>query len=141
MTRPRSRHDADGSVTVELVLLTPVFLALLMFVIGVGRLADANGQLAGAARDAARAASQSSSPAAAVTAAQQTAAADITGAGITCGHLDVRTDTSTFTPGGVVRVNVSCVTTLADVALAGFPGHKTLTAAAAAPLDRYASTR
>jgi len=135
-----SRRDT-GTVTVELVLLAPVFLALLLFIVGVGRLADAHGQIVGAARDAARAASQAPTPVAAETAARETAAGDLAGDGLTCGALTVATDTTAFTPGGVVRVRLSCVTTLADVAVAGFPGHKTLTASAAAPLDRYASAR
>ena len=138
MTGPR-RSDG-GSTTVELVLLAPVFLILLLFVVGVGRLADAHGQLVGAARDAARAASQTRDPAAAASAAKAAAAADLAGDGITCARFAVSTDTSKFRPGGVISVEVTCTTRLADVAMAGFPGHKTLGASATAPLETYRGT-
>ncbi len=126
-----------GSVTVELVLLAPALFAVLLFIVGVGRLADAHGQLVGAARDAARAASQARDPATADAAARHAASGDLTAAAIGCGRLTVTTDTTSFTPGGAVRVTVSCTATLADVAMAGFPGHETLRATAVAPLETY----
>ncbi len=132
-----ARGDQCGSTTVEVVLLAPVFFALLLFVVGLGRIADAHGQVVGAARDAARAASRASDPMTAAAAAHDTAAADLVGNTLSCTDLAVTTDTAAFTPGGVVRVSVRCTARLSDVALAGFPGHQTLTATAAAPVDTY----
>ena len=129
-----------GSITVELVLLAPLLFAFFCFVIGLGRLDEAHGQLVGAARDAARAASDTRSPADAIAAATSTAQADLTGAGLTCRHADVHVDTAGFTPGGIVTVTVSCTADLADVTVSGVPGAKTLTAHASAPLDRYRGT-
>ena len=126
-----------GSVTVEFVLLAPVFVAFLCLVVGLGRLDEAHGQVVGAARDAARAASNARSPEEAVAAANDTARADVTGAGLTCRNLAVQVDTARFTPGGVVSVRVSCTTGLADVTISGLPGAKTMTADATAPLDTY----
>lgn len=143
MTRQRPGEPArrdDGSITVEMVLLAPLLFAFFCFVIGLGRLDEAHGRLVGAARDAARAASDTRSPADAVTAATSTVQADLTGAGLTCRHTDIHVDTASFAPGGIVTVTVSCTADLADVTVSGLPGAKTLTAAANAPLDRYRGT-
>lgn len=126
-----------GSVSVELTVLTPVVIAMLCFVVGLGRIADADGQVTGAARDAARAASLARTVDAATAAARRTAQVDVAAAGIDCTSLEVSTDTGAFRPGGVVRVTVHCTAALADVAMSGLPGAKTLTATAAAPIDTY----
>jgi Flp pilus assembly protein TadG len=136
MSRRRPAGE-QGSVSVELVLLAPVVIALLCLVVGLGRLAQAGGQVAGAARDAARAASMTPDPAAAVTAARAAAAGDMTGDGRACTALRVTTDTAGFSAGGTVLVTVACTVRLADVALSGLPGARTLTATALAPIDRY----
>ena len=138
----RSGGGCDrGTIAVELVLLTPLLLALLVFIVGLGRLAEARGHVVGAARDAARAASQQRTPAAATAAAQQAAAADLAGAGLSCTRLTVRTDTRGFTPGGAVRVNVGCTADLRDLLGVGQPAHKTLTSTAAAPVETYREVR
>lgn len=126
-----------GAVTLELLLLTPLLLAMLSFVVGLGRAADARGQLTGAVRDAARAASLAGGPQAAEAAAQQTAAADLTGAGLACQQLTVRTDTSQLRPGGQVTVRLSCQLNLADLMVSGLPGQRALTATATVPLARF----
>jgi Flp pilus assembly protein TadG len=124
-----------------LVLLTPLLVALLMFIVGLGRIAEARSHVAGAARDAARAASQQRTPSAARAAAEQTATADLTGAGLSCAHLTIDTDTSTFTAGEAVRVDVGCTADLRDLIGVGLPTSKTLHATAAAPLETYRETR
>jgi Flp pilus assembly protein TadG len=131
-----SRSDG-GSITVEMVLLAPVVFAFFCFVIGVGRLDEAHGQVVGAARDAARAASNARTPAEAVAAANSTAHADLTSTGLTCRQVDVHVATDQFTPGGIVQVTVSCTTDLSDVTVSGLPGAKTLSASATAPLDTF----
>lgn len=127
----------DGSISVQLLVLAPVVIALLCLVVGLGRIADADGQVTGAARDAARAASLTRTPTDARVAARQAAAGDVHGAGIDCRPLRVTTDTVGFTPGGIVRVTVSCTAGLGGLALAGLPGAKTLSATAAAPLSTF----
>jgi len=129
----------DGSTTVELVVLAPVVLALLLFTVGLGRIEDAQGKVDGAARDAARAASMASDATAAATTARQAAAADLTGADLDCRDLTVEVDTTGFTAGGDVAVHVGCTADLADVALSGLPGSKTLTARSVAPIETYRS--
>jgi hypothetical protein len=91
-----------------------------------------------AATAAARTASLANTPAQAQTAAQQEAAADLAQAGISCQSSPPPTvDTSQFYAGGQVRVTITCVTNLSDLTVVGFPGHKTLSASATAPLEQY----
>lgn len=137
-SRGRARDDR-GTLTVELVLLTPLLFALLAFLVGLGRAADARGRLVGAVRDAARAASLATTPAAASRAARDTALANLQGAGLECRNPQVTTDTSSFQPGGTVRVTIRCALDLSQLVVSGLPGRTTLSADAAAPLDTYSS--
>jgi Flp pilus assembly protein TadG len=137
-TADESRRRGDrGSITVEMVLLAPLCFVFFCFVIGLGRLDEAHGKLVGAARDAARAASDTRSPTDAVTTAANTARANLASSGMSCRDVAVHVDTSQFKPGGVVNVAVTCTTDLSDVTVSGLPGAKTLTAVASAPLDTY----
>lgn len=135
--RRRPAAGERGSITVEMVLLAPVFVAFCCLVVGLGRLDEAHGQLVGAASDAARAASDTRTAVQARTAAADTAQADLTGAGLTCRHLSVTVETGLFTPGGSITVTLSCTAGLGDVMISGLPGAKTITASASAPVDRY----
>ena len=126
-----------GTATVDLVVLAPVLFALLAFVVGLGRSADARGRLTGAARDAARAASLTPTPETARSTARQTALADLAGAGLECRAPQVSTDTSQFKPGGLVTVTIRCTLDLSSLVVSGLPGSSTLTAQATAPLDTY----
>lgn len=141
MTRTlrRARPDERGTMTVELVLFVPVLFALLAFLVGLGRAADARGRLTGAVRDAARAASLAPTPTAAAQAAQDTALANLSGAGLECRDPQVSTDTASFTPGGTVRVTIRCGLDLSALVVSGLPGSTTLTADATAPLDTYSA--
>ncbi|HET9733497.1 MAG TPA: TadE family protein [Acidimicrobiales bacterium] len=127
----------EGSAALEVALVTPLLLVALLFVIGLGRLASARGQIEQAARDAARAASIARTPGTAQADAEQAAAADLAGDHLTCGQLNVAVDAASFRPGGTVAVDLGCTVSLADVVAAGFPGTHRLTATAVAPVDRY----
>jgi Flp pilus assembly protein TadG len=137
VTRPHCADAERGTATVELVVLAPVLFALLAFIVGLGRAADARGRLVGAVRDAARAASLALTPAAAEQGASSTALADLHGAGLECRAPQVTTDTSRFHPGGQVQVTVRCTLDLSTLVISGLPGHTGLTAHATAPLDTY----
>lgn len=138
--RPRRIAGERGTATVELVILAPVVFALLAFIVGLGRSADARGRLTGAARDAARAASLSTTPDAAIAAAHATAMTDLEGAGLECKSPRVTTDTSRFQPGGQVGVTIRCTLDLSSLVVSGLPGSSTLTAHATVPLDSYSHT-
>ena len=128
-----------GTMTVELVLLAPLLFALLAFIVGLGRAADARGQLTGAVRDAARAASLAPTPDAARTAARNTALANLQSANLHCRQPQVDTETGQFTAGGQVTVTIRCSLDLAQLVMSGLPGRSTLTATSTAPLDTYSS--
>lgn len=121
----------------ELALLTPIFVAFLMFLAGAGRMVDAQSQVDGAARDAARAASIARDASSARARAQQAATADLTGHDWCAAGPAVRPDTSGWRPGGTVRVTVTCDVDLGDLAFIGLPGRKLLSGTAVAPIDTY----
>jgi Flp pilus assembly protein TadG len=131
--------ERDGGFsTLELVIITPFLLAFVLLVVGFGRVTHGRQEVQQAAAAAARAASLANTPGQAQTAAQQEAAADLAQAGISCQSSPPPTvDTSQFYAGGQVRVTITCVTNLSDLTVVGFPGHKTLTASATAPLEQY----
>ena len=124
-----------GSATLELVALAPVLLALVLLTVGAGRLAAAGSTVQGAARDAARAASQQRTPGAAEVAARDTAVANLAGTGCTDPVVTVA-----FPPAGasvaVARVQVACTVALVELGLPGL-GDRRLTRTVSAPVDTY----
>ena len=132
------RSDARGSVTVELVTITPVLILMFWSLVYCGRLSDTRLQIEDAAHQAARAATLDRSRPAAAAAARATAASALSGAGVTCQDLSVTTYGS-LQAGSTVRVAVSCTVGLHDLALLQVPGTTTLTAEFASPVDVYRS--
>ncbi|MDP9386966.1 MAG: pilus assembly protein [Actinomycetota bacterium] len=126
-----------GVAAVELTLLMPVLVAAMLFVVGLGRIVTARGDVEVAARDAARAASLVRDLTDADEAARAAAGSALTGGGVRCRGLEVRTDTAAWTAEAMVAVEVACTVDLADVALVGLPGTKELRARSVAPLDVY----
>ena len=142
MTAPR-QHDGERGVApvIELLILAPVFMMLVYLVILSGRMLNARSAVDGAARDAVRAASLARSATGAELAASRAAAGDLAGGQrVRCASFAVATDTSRFAPGGLVTVTVTCRVPLADLALLGIPGAKTLSASYPAPIDTYRAT-
>ncbi|WP_194896871.1 TadE family protein [Catenulispora pinisilvae] len=151
--RPASRHAVpgrlrrlracpeQGSASLELILVTPLFIMFLLMVVAAGRLVDTKIQVDQATHAAARAASLSLTPGAADTAAQDAAAQALSGAGITCTPMNVNTTVTDTTPGGTARVTLSCTVALGDVSGLGvFPGHETISASFSSVIDTYRST-
>ena len=138
---PRSTAAERGSATVELVLVTPLLLALALFAVLAGRLTQARAEVDGAARDAARAASIARDPAAARAAAHASATATLAIRHLTCRALDVRVDTRAFRAGGQVAVRVACTVDLGDLSLLAVPGARTIETRFVAPLDTFRETQ
>jgi Flp pilus assembly protein TadG len=132
----RRRGDA-GFGSLELVILTPVLLAMLLLVVGFGRLTHGRQLVAQAAAAAARAATLDSSPSKAAGDARQEAHSVLDQAGVSCRSFSAVVDTSDFQAGGEVNVTVTCTTSLSDLGMVGFPGSKTLTASASSPLEQF----
>jgi Flp pilus assembly protein TadG len=134
-------HGDRGSASLELVLITPALIVLLLFVVFVGRLEQARGDVDRAARDAARAASIARSSDEARSQGEAAARSTLQSGGVSCRGLTVDVNVDAFAPGGSVDARVSCDVDLADVALLGVPGRRPLTAAFSEPVDVYRGTR
>jgi Flp pilus assembly protein TadG len=138
MRRLRARlADEQGSVTVELVLVTPLLILFLLFVVALGRLATSRIDVSGAAAQAARAASIARDPSDATSAAQQTATAALADDHVTCANLDVATDTAGFVAGGTVSVTITCHVDLADLAGLRLPASTAVTGTAVSSIDAF----
>jgi Flp pilus assembly protein TadG len=122
---------------VELTLLAPLLIALALAVLAAGRQTEARMQVNDAAATAARAATTARTPTDATHAAQDAAAAMLTGDNATCHTPTVTVDTSDFTPGATITATVACTVDLADLTGLSLPGSRTITATASAILDRY----
>lgn len=138
MTRPRRAAAAEsGSMSLEMVLITPIFIAFLMLLVGVGRIVDAQSQMDGAARDAARAASIARSAGAAADFADRSAGDTLRGTSWCEDGPAVHTDVGEWGPGGRVRVTVDCQADLGGLSFIGLPGTKKLSGTAVAPIDTF----
>lgn len=130
-------HHERGAVSTELAVLTPLLIGFMLLVVFAGRVAHAEGDVANAAHEAARAASLVATPAAALEAGVDTAAANIAEGAVACRSLDVSVDTSDFAAGGQVAVTVTCQAAFADIAMLAVPGNRTFTSTAIEVIDTY----
>lgn len=137
MKFPQRLHDERGSIAVEVAVIAPALVFLMLLVVYAGKVSEADGNVERAASDAARAASLRQDPGDATTDAQNTAAANLSAAGVPCLTLTTDVDTDDFTPGGTVTVTVHCEASMEDVTLLGVPGRRTFTATAVEVIDTY----
>jgi Flp pilus assembly protein TadG len=125
----------------EVVVLTPVLVLLLGLLVLAGRVALARTSVEQAADEAARSASIARTATGARRAAGDGAVRALANQSLRCSRVDVTVDVGGFTvPVGQparVTATVTCVVALADLALPGFPGSRTVTATAVSPLDTY----
>jgi len=137
--RPARRRGDRGSLTVELVVLTPVVLVVVLTSLVFGRIVEARQQVVEAARAGAEAAAVLPTVGTAQWVGSINAVINLIGRTHTCAHASITVDTSHFVPGGSVTAHVSCLVLLSDVGVPGLPGSTTVTASATAPLDPYRS--
>lgn len=130
-------HSDRGSATTELVLVTPILLALLGLVVFAGRVGGIEQQVLAAADEAARAATLQGGPDLARAAAVTTVEDNLGDAGVSCRDLTVSVDTDGLRPGGYVTVTVRCTVGLDDVVFAGMPGARSYEASASEVVDRW----
>lgn len=136
-----ARRADRGSVSMELAILLPGFIALTLLAIMFGRQTIAQSVVDLAAHDAARAASLARTSATALTAGKAAAQATMTAQNAQCTNLVVNINVSAFLlpvgqPGSVIA-QVICVVPLSDLAMPGMPGHFTITANFTSPLDTF----
>ena len=117
-----ARREFGTAGVAEVVLLTPLFLLVAMFIVEVGRLQSAHSEVAYAARAAARAAAERS-PSTATASADAVAGATLATEGVSCAQLTVTVDTTNLAPAGTASVTVDCATSLADLGLLHLPLH------------------
>jgi Flp pilus assembly protein TadG len=139
MTFRSSTFSRDGgTMSLEMVIVVPIFVAFLMLLAGLGRIVDAQSQVDSAARDAVRAASIARSEGGAQSLGKEAAQQSLDGHH-RCTN-NVRDDTlvsGDWQPGGQITVTVHCVISLSDVGFIGFPGTKAFDGKATAPIDKY----
>lgn len=138
--RRRTRGDR-GSAAIEAVIGVPAFLLFVGLIIFAGRVAVAHQAVESAASAAARSASIARTQQAAATDAQSAAAGSLTDQDVHCVTQRVEVDAAGFgapvgTP-AAVTATVSCVVDLADLAVPGVPGTRTVTATMSSPIDTY----
>lgn len=148
---PRRRRPLDGgfrrvgrergSAAVEAAVGVPAFALFLALIILAGRIATAGQAVEAAAADAARSASIARTQSSAAEAAAAAAARSLATQQLSCSTTRVTVDAAGFTtPVGqpaTVTATVSCEVRLADLAIPGLPGTRTVTATMTSPLDTY----
>ncbi len=117
-------------MAVETVLLAPVLLLFLLFLAGAGRIVEAQGEVNGAARDAARAASVRRTFGEAEAAARAVVR-DSAGGGC---DPEIELSGSRFEEGGSVVATVTCDL---DLGFLGFGAAKRMTGRSVVPLERF----
>jgi Flp pilus assembly protein TadG len=129
-------------MALELALLTPVLIAFMMLMVGVGRMVEAQSQIDGAARDGARAASVGRTASEADAFARRAGTETLKTRDWCQGGPAVAPDwgRSSWAPGGQVTVTVTCVVDLGGMTLIGLPGSKEMKGTATVPLDTYRRT-
>jgi len=144
MTTPtHTRHGRkdEGSMTLELSILTPAVMILLGLVIVAGRVQVANQAVDHAAQSAARAATLARNPVTARAQAQAAATRELATGDLHCTRVRVSLDTTGFAvPVGrpaEVTATVTCTLDLARLAVPGIPGTRQVTSTATSPLDTY----
>jgi Flp pilus assembly protein TadG len=131
-----TREVGDGSITVELLALTPVLLVFVTLGLALGRYEGAIQQVRGEAEAGAEAAATAPS-------AQQARQAAVDAARLTlpgqspCTGSSVAVTESDFVQGGVVSVTVTCHISFSDLAAPGIPGGAVVHATQSAPVDPY----
>jgi TadE-like protein len=134
----RRLRGERGSLALELVILTPILVILMMFLVALGRLVEAQGQVDGAARDAARAASIAQDYSLAQQNAQQATNSDLTGsAGCSAPPVVQFGGGTDLAPGGVVNIVIHCNVNLGYLSLLGIHASETIVGHASAPIDTY----
>jgi len=114
-------------------------ILVLFFVVGGLRVVNTNGDVASAARSAARAAATARTAGESAAAAQTVAQNILSGRGVACSGGPAVSVSGGGSPGTVVTVSVTCVVSLNDVVVVGFPGSRTVTVSAVEYVDAVRS--
>ncbi|MEU4291940.1 TadE/TadG family type IV pilus assembly protein [Kribbella sp. NPDC026596] len=137
----RLRRRERGALALELAILAPVLLVLFMFLLACGRYFQTSSLLESAARDGARAASQSRSLAEAQGRVDEAVTTTMSQAVKSCQESASGTITTAFTAGAPLSVEVTCTINYRDLGLLGLGGDTTITKRFTSSLDPYRGVR
>lgn len=129
----RRRVSERGSMAVEVVILVPILVAVMLLVVGFGRMVDIQGEVESVARDAVRAASLERNYLDGQAAANAVAQGGLPNS-VACDPVNVL---GSYDPGSTLTVSLTCTVSLDGLGFAGFPGSKQMNAQASAPLDTF----
>ena len=140
----RSR-DERGSVAIEAAIGVPAFgLFIAMIILG-GRVEIAKQSVEAAAYEAARAASIERTQSEAISSGKSAANSSLNDQGLQCATTNVTVNAAAFNaPLGTtaqVTATVTCMVDVADLAIPGLPGTRTIIATASSPVDAYRERR
>jgi Flp pilus assembly protein TadG len=129
------RRRDDGSMAVEVVLMTPVLVLFMLFVVALGRMVWIRGEIEAASRDAVRAAALERSAGVAEGVAIDTAQSQLDNA--TCRDYGLTGD---FAAGQTITFTMTCRVSYESLGLLGLPGGTDVTFSSDAPLDEFRRT-
>ena len=124
-------------LVVEVIVWAGVLVMVMLLLVGFGRARSTQIAVMGMARDAARAASQGPTQAAAQASARRVATDGAARMGVGCQGGPSLGVTGAYTPGGLITARVACTVALGDLTVAGFPGSVTFTESQAAPVETF----
>ncbi|WP_300640984.1 TadE/TadG family type IV pilus assembly protein [Nocardioides sp.] len=138
-------QDERGSVAIEAAIGVPAFgLFIAMIILG-GRVEIAKQSVEAAAYEAARAASIERTQSEAISSGKSAANSSLNDQGLQCATTNVTVNAAGFNaPLGTtaqVTATVTCKVDVADLAIPGLPGTRTITATASSPVDAYRERR
>jgi Flp pilus assembly protein TadG len=138
-------QDERGSVAIEAAIGVPAFgLFIAMIILG-GRVEIAKQSVEAAAYEAARAASIERTQSEAISSGKSAANSSLNDQGLQCATTNVTVNAAGFNaPLGTtaqVTATVTCEVDVADLAIPGLPGTRTITATASSPVDAYRERR
>ena len=141
----QARRGERGSAALEAAVGLPAFMLFVALIILGGRLAIATQAVDSAAAQAARTASIARTAGDADATARTAAVSSLAEQNLRCVSTTVTVDTTGFSaPVGTaatVTATVRCVVNLADLALPGVRGTRTITATATSPVDTFRERR
>lgn len=133
MSRSRPWRDDRGSVSVELVILAPLFGLLLLAVMAVGRVQNAHADVDAAARMAARDLSIARDPHGRLATVERMVGATLEVGSASCRAMTFEAVITALQ----IDVAVACTAELQDAALLPVPGSMTVTGTATEVRDAY----
>jgi Flp pilus assembly protein TadG len=133
MTSRRRPRDDRGSVSVELVVLTPAFALMLALVVLAGRVQSSRADIEAAAHSAARSITLARDPTSAIAEAHAATVDRLRVGSPSCRTLDwdVRIEPTEVT------VDLACEVDLSEAAMLPAPGRFVVTASSTEVLDRF----